>query len=275
MQNLTDTFEGRGAQKLFYQYWGSDSEKIKAVIIAFHGLGTHSDRLKPIAEYFAEKGYGIYAFDLRGHMRNIIDIPGHIDSMEDIQKDIVLFMDVIKDKNKDKKIFVIGQSFGGLIALIYAIEHPAIAGVIASSPLFGLKMTITSTKKVDKIVSGQLKTIDLIIEQNKLTNDVKMLREHIADKNKLTQITVKSYSEMEDAMKIALKNASRLICPVLINQGKDDKIADISKTKKFFKNIRSIDKIYKEYEGFLHELWHDKGRAEVYRDMFIWLGKHL
>ena len=36
-----------------------------------------------------------------------------------------------------------------------------------------------------------------------------------------------------------------------------------------------LGKAYKEYEGFVHELWHDKGRAEVYRDMFIWFGKHL
>ncbi|MBY9005453.1 MAG: lysophospholipase [Candidatus Lokiarchaeota archaeon] len=275
MQNLTDYFEGRGTQKLFYQYWGPDSDKIKAIIIAFHGLGTHSDRLKLPAEYFAEKGYGIYAFDLRGHWRNIIDIPGHIDSMEDIQKDIFLFMDMIKKKNKDKKVFTIGQSLGGLIALIYAIDHPAIAGVIASSPLLGIKMNISSAKKIDKIISGQMKTIELEIEQNKMTSDVKILRKHIADKNRLTQITIKSYSEIEDAMKLALKNAARLICPVLINQGSEDKFSDIDKTKKFFKNIRSSDKTYKEYNGFVHELWHEKRRAEVYRDMFVWIGKHL
>ena len=275
MQNLTDYFEGRGTQKLFYQYWGPDSGKVKASIIAFHGLGTHSDRLKIPAEFFTEKGYEIYAFDLRGHWRNIIEIPGHIDSMEAIQKDIVLFMGVIKEKSKDKKIFVMGQSLGGLIALVYAITHPAIAGVIASSPLLGLKMNITGAKKVEKIVSGQMKTIELAIEQNKMTSDVKLLRKRIGDKNNLKQITMKTYSEIEDAMKWALKNASRLICPVLINQGAEDKFADIGKTKKFFKNIRSSDKTYKEYESFVHELWHDKGRAEVYRDMFIWFGKHL
>jgi len=275
LKNITNHFEGRGTQKLFYQYWAPDSGKVKGSIIAFHGLGTHSDRLKIPAEYFAEKGYGIYSFDLRGHWRNIIDISGHIDSMETIQKDIVLFMDLVKEKSKDSKIFVIGQSFGGLIALIYAINHPGIAGVIASSPLLGLKMNISGAKKVEKIVSGQMKTIELVIEQNKMTSDVKLLREHIGDKNKLKQITVKTYSEIEDSMKWALKSASRLICPVLINQGMEDKFADISKTKKFFKNIRSSDKTYKEYEDFVHELWHDKGRAEVYRDMFIWLGKHL
>ena len=90
MKNETGFFEGRELKKLFYQYWLPDSGEIKAYIIAFHGWGTHSDRLKTIAEYFTEKRYAIYAFDLRGHRRNAGDLPGHIESMDHIQKDTLL-----------------------------------------------------------------------------------------------------------------------------------------------------------------------------------------
>ena len=47
------------------------------------------------------------------------------------------------------------------------------------------------------------------------------------------------------------------------------------KTKEFFEKVRSKDKTYREYDGFLHELWNEKGRAQVYQDMFVWLEKHL
>ncbi len=109
MKNDTGYFEGRETKKLFYQYWLPDSGEIKAYIVAIHGWGTHSDRMMIPAEYFTDKGYAIYSFDLRGHWRNAGDIPGHIDSMDHIQKDIVLIMDLIRELEYEKKIFLMGH----------------------------------------------------------------------------------------------------------------------------------------------------------------------
>ena len=72
-----------------------------------------------------------------------------------------------------------------------------------------------------------------------------------------------------------MENASNLICPVLIMQSGEDKIIDKNKTKEFFNEVRSKDKTYKEYAGYLHELWNEKGRIQVYQDMYVWLEKHL
>ncbi|MHA1440221.1 MAG: alpha/beta fold hydrolase, partial [Promethearchaeota archaeon] len=111
------------------------------------GFGIHSDLIKIPAEYLTEKGYAIYSFDLRGHWRNIKDTPGHIDSLDHIEKDIILFMDVVKKIAEKKKIFLIGHSFGGLISLIYAINHPMLSGVIVASPLFDLSLNNNFGKK--------------------------------------------------------------------------------------------------------------------------------
>jgi alpha-beta hydrolase superfamily lysophospholipase len=281
MQNQTDFFKGRGNQNLFYQYWIPDSGVSKAIIIALHGWATHSDRMKVPAEYLTGKGYGLYSFDLRGHWRNIEDIPGHIENIDNIQKDIVLFKDLINQKYPDKQIFIMGHSFGGLISLIYAIQHPGIPGVLVSSPMLGLSLDLSFLQKVGKIFAGPFaklsptKVIDMEIDQNLLTSDLRILREHIADKNKLDQITAKTYSKMKDAMKMAMNHASRLTCPVLIQQAGDEKVVDKEMTKEFFEKVKSRDKTYKEYDGFLHEVWNEKGRAQVYQDLFIWLEKHL
>ncbi len=56
MKNIEGFFEGRELKKLFYQYWLPDGEEIKAYIIALHGWGTHSDRLKLPAEYLKKEG---------------------------------------------------------------------------------------------------------------------------------------------------------------------------------------------------------------------------
>ncbi len=281
MKNETGYFEGRELKKLFYQWWLPESGEIRAYIIAIHGWGSHSDRMKIPAEYFTEKGYAVYSFDLRGHFRNAGDMQGHIDSMDHIQKDLVLFMDIIKEIAKDKKIFLMGHSFGGLISLIYAINHPTLDGVLVSSPLLGMFMKLSMGKKVIKSISKTLvklapnKTLTNIIDQNQLTSDLKILKQHIADKHRIEVISAKSASEIDIYSKWAVENASQLICAVLIMQAGKDKIVDKRKTIEFFEKVYGKDKTYKEYAGFLHELWNEKGRVQVYQDMYVWLEKHL
>ena len=213
MKNETGYFKGRELKELFYQCWLPDSGEIKAYIIAIHGWGAHSDRLKTPAEYLTEKGYAIYAFDLRGHWRNVGAIPGHIDSMDHIQKDTLLFMDMLREIAKDKKIFLMGHSFGGLVSLIFAINHPKLSGVLVSSPLLGMFLKLSMGKKVIKSISKTLvklspnKILDNLIDQNQLTSDLKILREHIADKHKTEVISAKS---------AVMSNSCKLIVPPFI-----------------------------------------------------------
>jgi len=281
MINQNGFFEGRETKKLFYQKWLPDSEMIKAYIIALHGWGTHSDRINVPAEYFTEKGYAIYAFDIRGHWRNSGDFPGHIDSMDHIQKDIVLFMDLIKKHANDKKIFLMGHAFGALLSLIFAINHPSIPGVIASSPLLKYIKDFSLSRKLGRKITGPIslispnKTMERDIEQNLLTSDIKILRKHISDKKRINKISWRSAAEIERSMKWTLENARDLLCPTLILQAGNDKLVDKETNKKFFEGIKSTDKTYREYDGLLHELWQEKGRAQVFQDMFIWLEKHI
>ena len=118
--NKSGYFEGRENRKLFYQNWQPEGD-IKAYIVVIHGWGTHSDRVKISAEGLTEKGYALFSFDLRGHWRNIGDNIGHFESMDHLQKDIVLFMDVVKKESKNQKIFLMGHSFG---CLLYTSPSP-------------------------------------------------------------------------------------------------------------------------------------------------------
>jgi alpha-beta hydrolase superfamily lysophospholipase len=281
MLHQTGYFEGRETRKLFYQCWSPEDQEIKGFIIAIHGWGTHSDRMKTPAKYLTEIGYSVYTFDLRGHWRNTGDYSGHIDSMDHLQKDIVLFTDLVKEKAGNKKIFLIGHSFGGLISLIFAINHPGLDGVLVSSPLLQFKAELSLAKKLGKKLAKPLsklsptKTTSMVIDQNLLTSDLKILREHISDDKKIETISLRSAAELEQSMKWALENADKLLCPVFIMQAGKDKLVEKSASQEFYEAIKSKDKQYKEYPGFLHELWNEKGRAQVYQDMYVWLEKHI
>ncbi|MFX1590188.1 MAG: alpha/beta hydrolase [Promethearchaeota archaeon] len=280
MKRQSGNFEGRELKNLFYQCWLPDSN-VKAYIVAIHDLATDSDRFEMPAEYLTENGYAVYSFDLRGHRRNAGGFPGNIDSMDHIQKDIILFMDLIRKLAEDKKIFLMGHSLGGLISIIYAIDHPGLPGVVVSSPSLGLFLESMVDKKVAKKLAGSIaklapnKLIKISIDQKQLTSDLKILRKQIADKNKLNTVTVKTLAEINNAMKWAIDNVSNLTCPLLIQQAGNDKLVDKEKNINFFNNVKSQDKTYKEYDGFLHDLWNEKGRAQVFQDLYIWLEKHL
>lgn len=278
MKQQNGFFEGRENKKLFYQNWLPDDKNIKAYIIAIHGWGGHSDRLRLLAENLTNLGYGIYAFDLRGHWRNAGDYPGHIESMDHIQKDIVLFKDMIAKEVNGKKIFLLGQSFGALISLLFAIKRPDLHGVILSSPLLEFSKGSSLGKKMAKKLSAKIspeKTIPYEIDQKDLTSDIKILRTFIADKHRLDLISAKSFDEMNKSMKWAMEHASELLCPCLIMQAGSDRIGLKEKTEEFVKKIRSKDKTYKEYDGFLHDLLNEKRRAQIFQDLWIWIESHL
>ena len=277
MKNETGYFEGRGGQKMFFQCWLPESSEIKAYILTMHSIATHSDRIKLIAEYLTEKGYGLYSFDLRGHNRNIIKAKGHIESMETIQKDIVLFMNVLEPIASGKKIFIMGQSFGGLTALIYAIKHPKVGGVLAASPLFDLSMNKNIGKKGTKKLlknGSAIKYIPYEIDQKELTGDLKVLRGYLKDKKVLKEVTIKTITEANNALKWTIDNLQNLFCPALIMQAGNDKFADKNLIKKLFEKIKSGDKTYREYDGVLHELFSERTRNQVYQDIFVWLENH-
>jgi alpha-beta hydrolase superfamily lysophospholipase len=276
MINENGFFEGRENKRLFYQNWLPDSKPIKAYIIAFHPLATHSDRINIIAEYLTEKGYAIYSFDLRGHWRNIVNIPGHIESMDHLQKDTILFKDMVKGVAGIKKVFLMGLSFGGLIALKYAISHPQTEGVIALSPELDILLEMSVAKKLVKKLSRDLTAlVPYDINQKILTKDLKILRVYNTDKRRLIKISLKTYLEREKSMKWTLSNAKNLSCPVLIMQSGDDKLVDKKVVKKFYDSIKTKDKTYREYDGVLHDIWSEKLRTQVFQDLFIWLEKHI
>ena len=195
-----------------------------------------------------------------------------------ILKDLVLFMDVIKNIAGDKNIFLLGHSFGGLIVLEYARNRPMLSGVIVASPLVDLSLNESFGKKmVKKMIKIAIptKSEPYNIDHKELTSDLKILRIFHTDKNLTKQISAKTVSDFDSTLKRLLKSGHEFSCPLLFLQGGSDKFVDIQKTKKFFKSIKSEDKTYREYNDFLHEVLFEKKRAQVYQDIYVWLEKHI
>jgi alpha-beta hydrolase superfamily lysophospholipase len=68
-----------------------------------------------------------------------------------------------------------------------------------------------------------------------------------------------------------LRRATEFITPFLPLFGGADPIADPAAGKEFFDAATSKDKQHKQYDGLLHELFHEPERDSVFRDVVGWL----
>src|SRR3989338_8031666 len=88
----------------------------KPTITFIPGAWVNMTSLNRIRQFFAEKGYGTMAMDLRGHGKSsYIKYPGDF-SLNNCCNDL----ENIIDKEKIKKPILVGYSAGGMVAQQYA-----------------------------------------------------------------------------------------------------------------------------------------------------------
>ena len=65
----------------------------------------------------------------------------------------------------------------------------------------------------------------------------------------------------------------RANAPVLIAQGRPDPVTSVEASIEFYQRLVAPVKELKIYDGFLHELHNEKGRAGVLEDYLAWIEK--
>lgn len=115
-------------------HWGPD-DSAKAAILCIHGLGLDNRAFSDFGKTMAQKGYSVYAMDVRG-----FGSWQSAQGQEDVQfsesiKDIQSMLNVIHKREPNIPVFLLGESMGGAIALRGAAAYGSqLAGVISSVP---------------------------------------------------------------------------------------------------------------------------------------------
>lgn len=111
----------------------------KDTIVLLHGWGQNIDMMKPIGNYL-EDDYQILIPDLPGFGNS--DTPSYPWSLDD-------YVEVIHElisRLKIKKVILMGHSFGGKIALLYASKYDVEKLVVFGSPINHNHKVTTKTK---------------------------------------------------------------------------------------------------------------------------------
>ena len=308
MKSSTFKYKDQDEIEIFVYKWAPDSEPYKAAIQISHGLAEHAARYGRVAAALTSAGYICYADDHRGHGKTAGDIentgylgPGGWDSTVKAQK---ILSDIIKKENPNIPLFLIGHSWGSLMAQDYIQQwgHD-LKGVILSGTngymdeaILKLGKSITEkeikkfgplkrNEKLDQLTFG---TFNKPYEPAPtkfqwLSRDQDEVNKYVEDPYCGFISTTSLFDEILYGLAKIWKEENErnipLDLPIFLISGSDDpsneKTKNLLKLIERYKTYGINDLSYKIYEDARHEVFNEINREEVFKDLINWLDSHL
>jgi alpha-beta hydrolase superfamily lysophospholipase len=261
--NYFTSFDGC---QLFYN---AQEKSTDTALVILHGLGEHIERYEELLLCLADLRLSIYLFDYRGHGQSH-GARVYVERFEDYVRDVQCFQDFIKDKTakRIKRFIVLGHSLGGLIAAATVLENQSCwSSLILMSPFFGVPFGDLFLTKLCFILDliAPRKIWDNPISSCYLTHDGTQTDLYRVDSLIQRRITLRLAKEMFRACCIVRARAAELKIPVAIFASGDDRIVSLAQTRSFFNRVKSGRKKLVVFDGFYHELLHEKERQKPIR----------
>lgn len=274
----TGTFIGKGGVEIYFQAWLA--EKPKGIVVISHGLGEHSGRYVNIIDKMQGSGVSFYALDHRGHGRSGGN-RGHVASFMEYIQDLKVFINQIKDEYGTLPIVLLGHSLGGLIAMKYALTHPADmkALVLSSAGLIPAVAVPEVKKKMGLFFSKYIPTLAMSngLDAAELSHDRSVVDAYVNDPLVHDRVTSRWYAEFTATEEECLRRASELRMPLLVIHGKADAIVDYRGSEKVYAEALSKDKTIHIFSGLYHETMNEtpSERAKVLDVLAKWIASRL
>ena len=249
----------------------------RSTVLVLHGAGDHLGRYAGITDALVRAGHEVALLDFRGHGRSG-GKRWYVDRFEDYLADLDAFAAAVRAEAAGRKIFVVAHSQGGHIAAHWALRGGrSIDGVVLSNPYFRLAIDPPKLKIWSALLVGKFLPhlpIDAGLELATLTSDLEMQAWSDADPLYLRKATPRWFTESGRAQADLRRDVARFDRPLLLLLGTGDRIADGAAAGEFFAAVGSKDKTLKEYVGFEHEIFNERGRAAPIADAVAWISEH-
>ncbi len=218
----------------------------KIIVVCVHGLGLCAMAYKPLAKEFSDAGIDGYGVNVRGFGpdRDKADYAklNCIDTASDIGR---LLVD-IRRQYPGYKVYLVGESMGGALAIRAAAENAdLIDGVVCSAPAWKLlKMRSTAVKGVVELYLFRSRKPGIasrgVIHQATADHE---LREHwLAGPSHKMKLTRKEATAFMRFVSKTDSYAKRVTKPVLVMQGLDDRLVSPKAVAELFVDIPARSK---------------------------------
>ncbi|HNX90279.1 MAG TPA: alpha/beta fold hydrolase [Candidatus Omnitrophota bacterium] len=254
--------------------WGLEDPD--CVLVLVHGMGAHSARWMFLAEAMLKNNVASYAIELDGFGMTS-GHKGYVDSFTTYFKKIKALAELAASENKGKKIFLAGESMGGLISFSMIKETDLFGGLICISPAFrsGMKMNLGFlTEIMLAAVFDKKKQFEMPFTSAMCTKDVWYQDVMDMERAEHRLATPTLLLEILKYQSMAFSPKHEINVPVLFLLAGSDKLVDVEASEDVYKKMRTKDKEIIEYDGAYHALSIDTCREKVFRDIMGWITRH-
>lgn len=296
--------------EIFLNRWEPDTpEDIKGVVQLHHGLAEHSMRYDRLGSILAENGYVLNAYDMRGHGKTaetaIAKGEGRFGQLarkngfETAVEDLAFIIESLKKDYPDKKIVLLGHSFGSFISQGYIEKYgeridgcilcgtsgPQIPlapiGKVVAKVVRAFKGPDATSKFLTKLSFGSYnkhianpQTADDWISLNELNRQM-----YEMDKWCGFPLTVSFFVDITTALSTIHKKKNMKTVPtnlpIFFIYGKEDPVGGYGKTIEKLYDIYQKNGVknlqIKGYENDRHEIFNEDDKETVEKDVLQWL----
>ena len=257
-----------------------------SVVLYLHGIEGHSQWFEPTARVLNERGMTVYAPDRRGSGLNPEE-RGHLVSLQIFVADVELLLRHIRRKHPSQPIFLFANCWSAKAAAVIASRNHSYIDQAEPVKLSGMIMTcpaivtsadfdfITKLKIAFHSFSGNQasrRTWPIPLTTEMLTDNPSYIDFLHNDPLRLKFATASFFRETFVLGLLAQNSAKQIDLPLLLLQAENDRIVNVQKTRKWFEQVGSTDKVWRLYSNATHSLDFDANWFNDYTNVLTeWL----
>ncbi|MBX7098598.1 MAG: lysophospholipase [Myxococcaceae bacterium] len=269
-------FSARDNTKLYWQSFVPDQAPTAWVGIV-HGHAEHSGRYRRVMEHLVSQGFGVMAFDYRGHGK-AEGSRGGCTRWDDYVDDLEVFWARLRGLAQGLPTFVLAHSHGGLVSLHWVLRRPeGLKGIVLTAPLLKVAFEAPAVKVMAGKVLARI-TPNLRMKSgipvSVLSRDESWQQETSADPLFFDTVTPGFFVGSTRATEALQGQGRSITTPLLMITGGDDGLVSTPAARAFFETIGSADKTYVEEPGFRHEVMCEIGKEAVWEKISRWISAH-
>lgn len=259
-------------RRAYAQSWWPHADA-NAIVCLVHGLGEHSGRYAPLAEFLTEHSIAVMALDSRGHGKSE-GKRGHVESYRFLLHDITVLVDEAARLAKGTPRFLYGHSMGGSQVLYHAlVRRRPLAGVVATGPALRPAFEPPGWKTALGTMLNKFHpslTLSNELDPNEVSSDPNVVRAYVDDPLVHDRISVRLYNEWQASVRYLYRHALEFTQPVLLMHGMLDRLTSCPATEEFARKAGKRVTL-KLWPGMKHEIHNEPDKQQVFDYLLSWL----